>query len=527
MFDVWASGCSLHAWEKGVVFRWATPRSLFVDDVPGGPLEALPNGSSDVPLSSKERQLLLADARTGPWVVLTEAGQSRKLLLREMKPLDPATWIEVDAVQWRQLKSLTPPPPPLQERLVEVDLKGNAVIAAGGTVAAELVSIFGKGGTSAGPKSSAPKAATTGEEKSAPSFWERLFGGEGTTAKADGGNGDAPVSTGSTFFERLFGFGGGGASRSKGGQSSAWGRALRSQVDKQQAQYLDDMMKMFEDSDLDRALKHAIGLNSNTRSSTASSSPSGRLGPRSDLRLHRFRGAGAGTVDGGPSLYDHLEGLYRAAFEKLVREGDIDRAAFVLLELLDRRDEAIAFLLKHKRVVEAAEIAEGRGCSPARVAELWARAGNLSRSLLVARRAGVEAAVATALDLTKADVAPSFRLLWANGRAVGGDYESAVKALGTLAKEHRALAQKWTDLGAAVGGPAGARLLASRLDEQFPVDEAAIEMARELIRSTAIGSPRLREQFAKILADIPGSVPELLMDALARRLVEDATTLEP
>src|SRR5947209_2395367 len=75
----------------------------------------------------------------------------------------------------------------------------------------------------------------------------------------------------------------------------------------------------------------------------------GALRPRLNLNIHPAVAA-PGSVFYGESLHDRLRRLYRGAFERLESEGRIDEAAFVLAELLQANEEAVAFLERHGRL---------------------------------------------------------------------------------------------------------------------------------------------------------------------------------
>ena len=146
-------------------------------------------------------------------------------------------------------------------------------------------------------------------------------------------------------------------------------------------------MQMFEQGDMDEALRHAIPL------SSISDSPILRMtlglpGVRQNLRLNAFGRRPNSAMVLGQSLYSHLHQLYRSTFKRLEAQGRIGEAAFVLAELLRANEEAVAFLERNGRLREAAEIAEARELAPEIIVRQWFVAGEKERAIQVARKTG-------------------------------------------------------------------------------------------------------------------------------------------
>src|SRR5262249_44178127 len=151
------------------------------------------------------------------------------------------------------------------------------------------------------------------------------------------------------------------------------------------ADYFARMLEMFDSNQLDEALRHAIPLSSEVQS--ALSRPALRPPARRTHLAIRPMGPGSTTSIGlGDNLFETLKQRYRKAFDRLVQLGEIEKAAFVLAELLESSAEAVSFLERHRRLRLAAEIAEARKLPPGLVIRQWFLAGDRSRALRIARQ---------------------------------------------------------------------------------------------------------------------------------------------
>jgi hypothetical protein len=147
-----------------------------------------------------------------------------------------------------------------------------------------------------------------------------------------------------------------------------------------QGRYLSRVMDMFEHGDIDEALRHAIPLSSIADSPIMRFS-FGVPGIRQTLRINPAGRRSSSTIPLGQSLYSHLNQLYRSTFRRLEAQGRIEEAAFVLAELLRANEEAVAFLERHGRLLQAAEIAEARELAPEIVIRQWFVAGEKQRAI--------------------------------------------------------------------------------------------------------------------------------------------------
>ena len=307
----------------------------------------------------------------------------------------------------------------------------------------------------------------------------------------------------------------------------------------QHSAYMQRMLKMFDEGQLDDALRHAIPLGGQDPSLGQAF---GRLTPRDRLQLRSQRGASS-SIGLGDDLERHLRALYTRTFEQLDRAGRIDEAVFVLAELLNVRQQALDYLEKHQRFAQAAELALGWDMPAAQIVRLHALAGNWQVALLVARRDNAFESAIALLEKRWPDAAVQLRIQWAGSLAVRGQWLAAVRVVWRIESE-RPKAAEWLQIAEAGGGAMAARALAVRSqclpetlatrDEQIDAlrDDPALvheraALARELLElqsPIATASRRLAALVAgAAIADLadPGP-PRSMTDKDTRRLVEMA-----
>jgi hypothetical protein len=287
------------------------------------------------------------------------------------------------------------------------------------------------------------------------------------------------------------------------------------------AEYVQRLFEMFEQGNLNEALRYAIPLG-DEKMTEAARIALGLPGPRESLTIRPQRSGGAESIfGGGQQIYEALKERYRAAFKRLEREGRIDEAAFVLTELLSAHEEAVSFLEKHGRLKLAAELAEGRGLAPGLVVRQWLLAKDLRRAVAIARRSGAFPDAVLRLERTHPAEARTLRLLWAETLAEAGDFMRAAVVVWPL-EDARHLARTWLEQGATVGGVGGARALA-RLVSAFPDSfDSARPQTLELLEDESQDRAAERLAFAEILASEPHSEPRsALVGPSVRALLRD------
>ena len=284
-----------------------------------------------------------------------------------------------------------------------------------------------------------------------------------------------------------------------------------------QGRYLSRVMQMFEQGDVDEALRHAIPLSSITDSPILKMTL-GLPGVRQNLRLNPFGRRPRSTMLLGQSLFSHLNLLYRSTFKRLEAQGRIAEAAFVLAELLRSNEEAVAFLERNGRLREAAEIAEARELLPEIIIRQWFVAGEKERAIQVARRTGAFHGAVLRLEKSRHPAAPELRKLWAQSLADAGNVAIAVDVLWPLESE-RSTAVEWMRRAAAGGGRPGARSLARLISVARDGYTEFRTQAFELLQSDSLEEAPARMEFAETLRKEPRTPQTQTLARLAARAI--------
>jgi hypothetical protein len=459
----WRPGHEVQRLGPRLLWRLPEPQRIACDAAPGLPLVEIegrlvgaPFELAHVRAAAVRGEVLFVDAG-----VLVAAPPGERI--------DVSTYIDLGGFTAADVASLGDPPPPPALALVPVT--GDPIRAALGLspLSAEARDVMDAMRNGAPPGTAAPTVGPIGRALVRALRWlSSLMPGSGRPAQGTGAGAPprrwAWLDRLDRWLDRVL-----DVSR------------LASLLGRRQAEYLNRLMDMFEQGDLDQALRHAIPL------AAPGSEPSRRsLGlpsPRSslDIPLGPRGSGGGGTIMLGGDAYEQLRRRYRAAAKRLEDQGRYAEAAFVLAELLHANDEAVAMLEKHAQYRLAAELAESRELPAGLQVRLWFLAKDLPRAIAVARRHGAFGDAILRLERSgHADAARQLRMLWADGLASAGDYQNAVMAIWPL-EQARALARKWLDLGIEQGGASGARLRVKKLalTGPNPGDEAALRETLE------------------------------------------------
>jgi hypothetical protein len=245
---------------------------------------------------------------------------------------------------------------------------------------------------------------------------------------------------------------------------------------KRQAAYMQRMLAMFENGDLEEALRHAIPLGGDQGNAGQAFGTPGR---RHDLTLTQSSGARTGMLVEA-DLEAHLKGVYRQSFERLDREGRIEEAVFVLAELLRARQEALDYLETHQRYQQAADLALAWDMHTAAIVRLLCLAGDWQRALQVARRDNVFADTVLLLEKKWPQAAARLRLEWALALTEKGLWLQAVDVIWSLPAEHER-ATRWLLAVEAAGGSLAIGALVKRaalLPDTLSAYESWVEKLR-------------------------------------------------
>ncbi|WP_225411548.1 bpX6 domain-containing protein [Stigmatella hybrida] len=501
----WTPGVGVFEVAGGWLVRLAHPRPQDCATAPGLPLTLEADVLLSAPLSGPERKRLAPPAGSA---VLIRAGSAEVFRLEGARKVDVAAWLEVSDWSLLPVKGLgaAPPPVPVLEPAAVPPRGAFGPRLPEPAPEAERMRARMQKGLGTGP---APLARRTEVPLSWRQRWRAwLQRRRRPPAPSPGGGptGPAPPSQAQKLFARL----------------STWvlrNTPLGTLLGQRQAEYVRKLFDLFEQGDLQEALRYAIPLGAHMTETERVAL--GLPGPRESLTI-RPRAAGAASVmGGGAQVYNALKARYRAAFLRLVREGRIDEAAFVLTELLGAHEEAVSFLEIHGRLRLAAELAEGRGLPPGLVVRQWLLAQEPHRAVAFARRSGAFADAVLRLEATHHPEARTLRRLWAEMLAETGDVLRAVTVIWPLEEEHPR-ARAWLEQGIALGGVGGARALA-RWVAFFPdTFEAAQGPVMALLEDGSRERAAERTAFATgLIREIPVDVATGFEGAVVRALLRD------
>lgn len=529
----WSPGTTVSGLDGGWVVRFPAPRLLSAHSAPGTVLVADAGVPSAAPLTAKERAALKPD----PAGVVVVRGGTAQVSFPTRESINPSDWLDATAFRVVAVAPLAGPPPKLIEAEVVAPIDARAKLLPGvplpppeqAAVIRALMTQQSGPGQGAKVQSELSETVMRGAYVVGTGFVMlfapllRLFGRATASEQGTGGGGvAAQPSALSRLLDRMQGW----LSRS----------LMQSRLSKlfasRQAQYLSRMIDMFEQGQLDEALRHAIPLG---RGNSQPRTPELGLPSRRD-QLKLSNGQAASTSFMWPhDVHELLRQKYRAAFEQLSRAGRIDEAAFVLIELLASYEEAVAFLEKHGRLQLAAEIAESRKLEPGFVIRQWFLAGNKQRAMDIARRTGAFMDALVRLEKSDKGAALSFRLEWADHLASSGRLIAAVETIlpvtrdascgATVVAGARRLLLAWVDRGIELGGPTGAALLARKSAlEPEKFEEIKARVLDQLKSTDEATTLALAAGFSAVLSDTRHTGPEkqtakVLSRALARTLI--------
>ncbi len=294
---------------------------------------------------------------------------------------------------------------------------------------------------------------------------------------------------------------------------------------RKQAQYLAKMMEMFENGDLEEALKHAIPLEDMQALKQMSEQMPflGFLRPRDNLQINYSKQNASGSgVFLEDQWFDNLRVLYRQTFERLVAQNRIEEAAFVLEELLKSHHEAVEFLEKHGKFRLAAQLAEARDLSKEIIVRQWFLAGEKRLAIRLAVLYNCFEYVVTKLEQENHAQAAELREIWAENLAASGNFKAAINTIWKL-EDKREIAADWIDKVIEFGGAAAAEMLVKKIT-LFPGSfEDVKTKLLEILAETGDEARETRAAFAReTLQLVPNPELRKLVPPLARRILADS-----
>ncbi|MFN0122044.1 MAG: bpX6 domain-containing protein [Blastocatellia bacterium] len=475
LIDLWTPGARVwridEAETRGLLLRLAAPLRMVCGHMSGAPLAEIAGALWAMPLSEAERRAIAPPPDTA---VLMRGGVALPIALTADRQEAPELWLDVNEYVAAHVHTLAAPPAPPQVVVEPVVIDARARLGAIGAAPPELEKLLAEYKTEKdGKRSGSGQEAAMGEGLAAARAWLRALVERLTGRGADSGGAGAdqrgkrveapPVNQTSGAWARSLRNGMRGL-RALFARTLAFSR-LSQLPGRRHAEYLTNMMEMFERGEMDEALRHAIPLGGSEGADNLRGLLS-RLAPRASLNISMRTARGGPALGLGENWYQTLTQMYRDAFRRLEAQGRLEEAAYVLAELLRENEQAVAFLERHGKLRLAAELAEGRGLAPALVVRQWFVAGDRERAIRMARRHGVfyDAIMRLERSSNSDDKkhAVALRLLWAGTLAEAGDYEAAVTAAWPV-PEARALSLTWMEQALAQGGLTAARMLAYKL----------------------------------------------------------------
>ena len=272
-------------------------------------------------------------------------------------------------------------------------------------------------------------------------------------------------------------------------------------IGRRQARYLQEMVKMFEQGDLEQALKHAIPLSDLRDALERQNSALGTPRARDNLDINFQRQRSQSAIGLSDDSESYLRQLYERNFRRLNRLGRHREAGFVLAELLKEYDRAVDYLEQKGETVMAAELAEGQQLQPAKVISQWLIAGNTTRAIRIARLTRCYAAAVSLLQNRDKTLADRLRWEFSQLHAQSGDFEQAVELAWPLRQKHPEILH-WTRQAIDHGGGVGARMLARYLSLTATQDEYLLK-AQALLSQVDEKNAMLRTEFIDTIAQLP------------------------
>lgn len=589
----WTPGATAHRFSDGLLLRLPAPVTMDCAGLTAWPLQRLSGVLCSADVSSERLATLpLADA----WLVV--AGQAHALNLSAAQVEDVSRWLAADLPRIEPLDLRQPEP----ERILVMDearplakvlgpsvpqsmapetralletlqqaaqrrqgkvgartpataigdrhrrlLSGTAAAAAvtaGGLVVAALIA----GAASAAAPLSLSAAAVGGLLGLLGGFGGIARRGAQSRSSGSAGQSAAPSGTGSTGQRP----GDGLRERLKRAPilpqqwrnwmaRAALASGLSHALGMRQSAYLRKMLRMFDDGDLNEALRHALPLGGQAGSLGQAFGAPGR---RQDLHLSANGTGPSASIHLSPDLEQHLRELYRRTAQDLEAKGRIDEAVFVHAELLHDRAHALELLERHQRFQQAAELAFGWDMPAAAIIRLYALAGDWQRAERVARRDGAWEEAVTLLESRWPEAGRRLRQRWAETLADQGRWLDAARVL-WLCTDARETVQAWIESAEQVGGLVSTRTLAWRalgwpdtLDARVPeitalhcdpsAQRARAALVDELLRLPGEPTPAMRRLALMLagptLADQSVSGPSLSAQRLGQlvALTQDA-----
>ena len=484
---LWEPGVRVWQTEDGALLMVLTkPQTLAAEAAPGLPLVRERGHLLALPLTKAEWDELRPAPES---LIYAQRGHITALSLAELTAIEPSDWLALDGIVFVPTKPLIEPAPIAETKIGEVlaPLNTLQIVPTNPATAAARAALL-RSLNQAPP--STQKTTSTPSSFSLLERWGRVLLDFLRPTTPSSRSASTTDKLRNTIREQVF----------SPGQLE--------EISRQNAEFLQKMLELFEKGQWQEALQHAIPLG---KPGESDDTPAGFafLKPRDQLVISPTpnRPDSALPWDG---LHGGFKQLYREAVERLKNEGRFEEAAYVLAELLREDEEAVSFLERHGKLRLAAEMAEARNLPPALIVRQWWLAGEKERAIAIARRSQCFSDAIFRLERSQhTAAAETLRVEWAQLHAEWGDYARAVSTIENV-ETARPLAKRWAALGADLGGVGGAQLLARLLIWSENEDES--EPWREKAR-TVVADPRAVSERTTLLGPLfleGNDRPELL-----------------
>lgn len=493
LVQLWQAGAKAYRFSSGDLLLWPRPRLLRCDHCSGLALCKIGSLLSSAPLTAREiKQLQYADA------FVVQAAQAQPLLFADATLLNPAQWLNLHAYIWQpavqlrvQQQALQPLSAPDKVESIH-EILGSGIPQPAEERNALLKQLLeGKAEGKAEGKNTPAKSVRPGRGFSWPGivgvgalgvagvlgsvlygFMRLLSAGSGNAGGAGGGgfrgtasspmHAPQPAAPGALarFFQKL-----------------KMLSQLSRNMDKQHAAYMRKMLALFEQNDLDEALRHAIPMGGAGEMSLGNQQ--GMLRPRDQLQLSAGQPSIASLIGVDNQFQSYLSELYEKAFEQYDKLGAIDKAVYVLAELFSQRQRALDYLEQHERYAQAADLYVAWEFPAASAIRLYVLAGQVDKAHRLALQSQE---YATAIQLLEADHpqhAVALRKQWAQQLIAQGRWLEAVEAIWVVEGEQQT-AISWLRQAEQSQGELGIRAWLQRLALQPEHLDLELERAQQL-----------------------------------------------
>jgi len=431
VLQAWSAGMVLHAFDEAYLLLFPAPQRLRTETALGAVVCRQGTVLATLPLDPAT--LANLDPPAGALITLTR-GQIRIVPREELVSISPAHWLAVSAYETRLLSDLGPAIHGAQERIhiAEGDVRsvlGTAIPAQDARTKNLLEQVRQQ---TTAKTTIRPISRDHGRPSDGASWFDTLahwLGGfrgglrastrkgvpAHTGTKGAGGGMSMPGSNrGLSLLDRLQGLFAQAAARAD----------VANLIGRRQARYLMDTLRLFEQNRIDEALKRAISLG--TAGPTAARPALGVPSIRDSLRIRAKTPGQLLAMRLPGSVFQLFERTYRDQVQKLEAAGKFEQAAFILAELLEKNEEAVALLERAGLLKEAARVAEVRNLPPARAVRLWFLAGEREKAIKLAIRHNAFQDAVARMQSGHPEQAATLIRLWAEHLARAGDLRAAV-----------------------------------------------------------------------------------------------------